>query len=72
MERLLIVYRWYLRVIEVIVFVAEVKFSEVNKVGKAATRVDGTTCTETTLAKLKSHPTSNNYYFCLQASMMQT
>ena len=72
MARLPIVYRWYLGVTEVIVFVAEVKSLEVNKEGKATTRVDGTTCTETTLAKLKAHPMSNNHYFCLQASMMQT
>ena len=65
MARLPIVYRWYLGVIEVIVFVAEVKSPEVNKVGKVATRVDGTTCTETTLAKLKANPMSNNCYFCL-------
>lgn len=48
-----------------IVFEAEVKSPEENKVGKAAARVDGTT------AKLKANPMSNNCYFCLQASKMQ-
>ncbi|KAF3947609.1 hypothetical protein CMV_026282 [Castanea mollissima] len=63
MERLPIVYRS-----EVIVFVAEVKSPEVNEVGKAAARVDGTTCTETTLAKLKANISYEQQlcYFCLQ------